>query len=86
MSEPINLILFCPVCGLQHVDAPAPELDWDNPPHRSHLCARCGTIWRPCDLPTTGVAAIGTRGSLDSWPPTARDGDYDVVPAVQKED
>lgn len=30
---------------------------WDNPPHRSHLCA---------DVPTNGVAAIKTRGRNDS--------------------
>lgn len=39
---------------------------WDNPPHRSHLCAECGHIWRPADVPTNGVVAIKTRGRNDS--------------------
>lgn len=39
---------------------------WMNPPHRSHLCAGCGFIWRPADVPTTGVAAITTRGQNDT--------------------
>lgn len=40
---------------------------WENPPHRSHLCAKCGCIWRPADVPTTGVERITTRGKADSW-------------------
>lgn len=76
--EPIPMILHCPKCGLQHIDArentdqplyadePTP---WDNPPHKSHLCHGCGFIWRPCDLPTNGVATIATKGKNDS--PTA---------------
>jgi hypothetical protein len=39
---------------------------WTNPPHRSHLCAACGHIWRPADIPTNGVKAIQTRGKNDS--------------------
>lgn len=39
---------------------------WTNPPHRSHLCAHCGCIWRPADVPTTGVAVIQTIGENDS--------------------
>lgn len=63
---PIPMVLFCPACTAQHIDAPQPEKDWDNPPHRSHECQFCGHIWRPADVPTTGVAAIETRGKLDS--------------------
>ncbi|WP_322055670.1 Lar family restriction alleviation protein [Burkholderia cenocepacia] len=83
--EPIDMLLFCPKCGVQHVDAPetepgrlissgpnagravAPKTTWSNPPHRSHLCAKCGCIWRPADVPTNGVAAIETRGKADTW-------------------
>jgi hypothetical protein len=88
-ASPIPMILHCPACGVQHIDAPTPcdmgvgcqeagvcfaaahgEPDrcgaWDNPPHRSHLCASCGHIWRPADVPTEGVAAITTRGAKDS--------------------
>ena len=66
-AEPINMVLHCPSCGLQHVDAP--DGDWTNPPHRSHLCHGCGTIWRPADVPTNGVSSIETRGGADNWPP-----------------
>lgn len=50
----MDLLLFCPNCGTQHIDKPEPaaparhydELPggmaenqpWDNPPHRTHLC------------------------------------------------
>ena len=82
-AVPIDMILHCPTCGLQHVDAPEFEDDpsmlavgithksfdgWTNPPHRSHLCAGCGHIWRPADVPTNGVAAIKTKGKADSPP------------------
>ena len=85
MVTPIPMILFCPMCGVQHIDAPEThhldlELDragmdggysasWDNPPHRSHLCHACGCIWRPADVPTTGVAKIETRGNADTFDP-----------------
>lgn len=77
----IDMILHCPKCGVQHVDAPelnpyrnaehygaAPEARWMNPPHRSHLCHGCGCVWRPADVPTNGVQAITTRGEADTWP------------------
>lgn len=67
--SPIPMILHCPTCGTQHVDAPSG--DWTNPPHRSHLCDWCGTVWRPADVPTEGVASIATRGAADSWPPAS---------------
>lgn len=77
--EPIPMVLHCPGCGRQHIDKPGVggghgEPAWTNPPHRSHLCAACGHIWRPADVPTTGVAAVGTRGRHDSpikHPPVA---------------
>ncbi len=62
--EPLNMVLPCPKCGLLHIDAPEPSSGWDNPPHKSHLCHGCGTIWRPADVPTNGVARpffVGTR-------------------------
>lgn len=73
------MVLYCPACGTQHIDAPefaegspsttafaAIEWAWSNPPHRSHLCAGCGHIWRPADVPTNGVSAVKTRGGADS--------------------
>jgi hypothetical protein len=76
---PIDMVLYCPNCGTQHVDAPTWERDphdmeqgqictWANPPHRSHLCSACETIWRPADVATNGVAAITTEGKADTWP------------------
>lgn len=67
LTVPLDMVLFCPACGLQHVDEPTPG-KWDNPPHRSHLCAGCGHIWRPADFPTNGVTEIATRGQYDSEP------------------
>ncbi|MNL38243.1 hypothetical protein D3C87_1604400 [compost metagenome] len=69
------MVLHCPKCGLQHVDAREDlthevlldeSAAWDNPPHRSHLCHGCGHIWRPADVPTNGVKAIATTGKADS--------------------
>lgn len=68
IGEPLPLILHCPVCGERHIDKPEPESGWTNPPHRSHLCASCGCIWRPADVPTIGVEALTTRGEADTWP------------------
>ncbi len=74
---PIDMVLHCPACGLQHIDAPEPDLGpsvdgsgdmplWSNPSHRSHLCHGCGHVWRPADVPTNGVAAVKTKGKADS--------------------
>ncbi len=63
--NPINMLLFCPECHTQHIDKP--EGLWTNPPHKSHLCHFCETIWRPADVPTNGVQAITTSGEADTW-------------------
>jgi len=65
---PIPMVLFCPVCQMQHIDAPKPEIGWADPPHKSHECQGCKNVWRPCDLATTGVKEITTRGKADTWP------------------
>lgn len=70
-AQPIDIVLFCPACALQHVDAPEPGSDWTNPPHKSHLCHGCGTVWRPADVPTNGVnpSVLKTAGEKDDpWP------------------
>lgn len=80
-DKPIDMILHCPECHQQHIDGPwqygqpltndqitGVEPVWTNQPHRSHLCHHCGTIWRPADVPTNGVASIQTRGKADTWP------------------
>lgn len=84
-QKPIDMVLHCPQCGYQHIDAPEPNADWcdgcdpdncqgcgaastgkwTNPPHRSHLCANCKFVWRPCDVATNGVLAIQTKGEKD---------------------
>lgn len=81
-EAPIDMVLYCPACGLKHIDAPdlCPECPggqcmcvrqgekWTNPPHRSHLCHGCGCIWRPADVPTNGVEAVKTQGKHDVAP------------------
>lgn len=76
----IDMVLHCPVCGLQHIDAPEPANGWTNPPHKSHLCHGCKHIWRPADVPTNGVETIKTRGDKDS--PLASASAPDGVPNV----
>jgi hypothetical protein len=73
VEQPIDMLLFCPRCGQQHVDQPDPADGWDNPPHTSHKCVGpngCGCIWRPADVQTNGVRAIQTHGRADTWPAT----------------
>lgn len=61
---PIDMVLHCPACHTQHIDTI--DATWENPPHRSHLCANCGFVWRPADVDTNGVPAVKTQGQRDS--------------------
>lgn len=85
---PVDMILYCPLCGLKHVDEPEIALKagakqrWTNPPHRSHLCHGCGYIWRPSDIPTNGVQSIETKGKDDN-PPVAIKA-HTIIPALNK--
>lgn len=75
-KQRIDMVLFCPSCGLQHVDGPEEPAErdggersaWQDPPHRSHRCRNpgCRHVWRPSDVVTNGVAEILTRGKDDS--------------------
>lgn len=65
-QQPIDLIIFCPRCGNQHIDQEQPEKGWNNPPHKSHQCHFCHFIWRVADVPTNGVAYLETAGKSDS--------------------
>lgn len=65
--KPIDMMIFCPDCNFQHIDAPDPTMDWDNPPHTSHLCLNCKVVFRLADIPTNGVACIKSVGSRDTW-------------------
>lgn len=62
---PIDMVLYCPACGTQHIDEPDLPA-WNNPEHRSHLCASCGNIWRPADVATNGVIGTKTHGVSDN--------------------
>lgn len=74
LKAPIPMVLHCPKCHGQHIDEPNPAKNLTNPPHRSHECQFCGTIWRPADVPTTGVNYITTVGKADT-PPAERSKD-----------
>ncbi len=65
---PIDMLLFCPGCGTQHIDEPNTLLGWTNPPHRTHMCAKCGYLWRPSDMATNGVDSIKSKGTGDMDP------------------
>lgn len=80
IAGPIDMVLYCPRCHVQHIDEPETEFvqfgageivsmstGWDSPPHRSHLCKGCGCIWRPADVPTNGVKEIKTKGKADNY-------------------
>ncbi len=68
MTSPIPMVLFCPACGLRHIDGPDEGRGWTNPPHRSHLCSGCEHVWRPADVATVGVTMLETEGAADSDP------------------
>lgn len=68
LADPIDMLLYCPGCGHQHIDKPDRRLGWTNPPHRTHMCERCGYLWRPCDVATNGVAKLRTKGQGDMDP------------------
>lgn len=71
IDNPINMLLFCPTCHRMHIDKPDPATQWDDPPHKSHVCQFCETIWRPADVPTRGVEEINEPGMSDTWTPNA---------------
>lgn len=78
--EPIPMILHCPACHTRHIDEPNEE--WDNPPHKSHLCAYCSHIWRPADVYTTGVREILTRGGND-FPSAPKASNHGLIAALE---
>lgn len=81
-AVPVDMVLYCPKCGVQHIDEPEDCPDspgrcecrgphWKNPPHKSHLCHGCGHIWRPSDMPTNGVKATASGKDADTAPQKA---------------
>ncbi len=65
VSEYNGLLREAAVGGVMGVSGLKAE--WKNPPHKSHLCAFCGCIWRPADVCTNGVADARTKGEADNW-------------------
>ena len=57
----IDMLLWCPKCKTQHVDAPQPEQGWTNPPHATHTCQGCGLNWRPSNALTNGVQSLPAK-------------------------
>ena len=53
-SEPVPMIMHCPMCGERHLDVG----DFANKPHHTHACQECGFVWRPAIVPTVGVAFL----------------------------
>lgn len=74
MTKPVKMILHCPVCHQQHIDEIDEEANpgWKNPPHTSHKCLGCGTIWQPAEIPTEGVRILSRHGKSDTWPHIGR--------------
>ncbi|MBB0026785.1 hypothetical protein [Ralstonia pickettii] len=87
-AKPVDMLLLCPACGMQHIDAvetgttlsrsgldtltETEVVTWSNPPHRTHMCHGCGHQWRPADVATNGVAELKTKGRNDSPSAAAR--------------
>lgn len=55
--SPIPMVLACPTCHAWHVD----EGEWATRPHKTHLCSRCGALFRPANVPTVGVVALSVE-------------------------
>lgn len=51
----IAMLLNCPRCHAQHEDVG----EWLTRPHKTHQCQRCAHEWRPANVPTIGVLALG---------------------------
>jgi predicted RNA-binding Zn-ribbon protein involved in translation (DUF1610 family) len=48
---PIAMLLWCPECGMRHIDRGR----WETNPHHTHACQHCGHAWRPAVVTTVGV-------------------------------
>lgn len=63
--KPMDLVLFCPNCKLQHLDVG----EWHERPHRTHLCETtplgyktgCGHEWQQLAFPTRGVPFVNSE-------------------------
>lgn len=50
-SDPVPLILNCPVCHARHID----RGEFAIRSHHTHSCQKCGVTWRPAVVATVGV-------------------------------
>ncbi len=51
----IPIVLYCPKCSFQHID----QEQWATTrKHRTHLCHKCGHLFRPSNHATVGVAKV----------------------------
>lgn len=63
--SPIRMLIFCPNCGLQHIDYG----EWATRPHHTHQCVGqgdrkgCGHVWDlfPNRTPTIGVSRFDSH-------------------------
>jgi len=51
VTDPIPMLLYCPECGMRHVD----RGEFATKPHYTHACQGCGHVWRPAIVATVGV-------------------------------
>jgi hypothetical protein len=67
---PFRMVLFCPVCGKQHID----RGEWATKLHKTHMCVAnsdtdvekgCGAKWRISEHPTVGVQTLQDTMYLD---------------------
>ncbi len=63
LDAPIQLIIHCPKCHLQHVDVDDDTGAWATTRHhRQHLCkpsdGGCGHVWAPANRRTVGVREL----------------------------
>ena len=59
VEGPLRMIIHCPECGTQHVDAGV----WAEKEHWTHQCQRCGHEWKAAKVATVGVASLDTKGT-----------------------
>jgi hypothetical protein len=69
-TTPFRMVMSCPFCCKPHVD----RGEWTTKLHKTHLCVDdtetapeqgCGTLWRPSEYPTVGVATLQDTTYLD---------------------
>lgn len=51
MTEPIPMLIYCPMCRGRHID----EGEFAAKIHHTHACQHCGHVWRPAVVATVGV-------------------------------